>query len=127
MSTRYGNHAMEKLINEIIKLGCPRERMEVKVFGGGNVIDSTQAVGTRNVEFILRYLQDEGLKCAAQDLGGDFPRRIQYSPATGRVVRRILGRTDAAPIVGEEKAYATRLVSSQVSSDDIELFGDFRR
>lgn len=127
MSTRYGNHAMEKLINELIKLGCPRERMEVKVFGGGNVIDSSQAVGTRNVEFVLRYLADEGLRCAAQDLGGDFPRRIQYTPATGRVVRRILGRTDSDPIVSEERAYAKTLVSSQTSSGDIELFGDFRK
>jgi chemotaxis protein CheD len=126
-STRYGNYAMEKLVNELIKLGCPRERMEIKVFGGGNVIDSSQAVGIRNVEFVLRYLKDEGLKCAAQDLGGDFPRRIQYAPATGRVVRRILGRTDTDPIVSEERAYAKTLVSSQASSGDIELFGDFRK
>ncbi len=25
MSARYGNYAMEKLINELIKSGCPRE------------------------------------------------------------------------------------------------------
>lgn len=126
MSTRYGNHAMEKLINELLKMGCPRERMEVKVFGGGNVIESRQAIGSKNVAFIQKYLQDEGLKCAAQDLGGDFPRRIQYSPATGRVVRRILGRTDTDPIIREEAAYATTLVSTQKTSGDIELFGDFK-
>jgi chemotaxis protein CheD len=126
MSTRFGNHAMEKLINELIKLGCPRERMEIKVFGGGNVIESRQAVGSKNVEFILRYLSDEGLKCVAQDLGGDFPRRIQYSPATGRVVRKILGRTDAEPIINDEKAYASRLRSPQREFGEIELFGDFR-
>ena len=97
MSARYGNYAMEKLINELIKAGCPRERMEIKVFGGGNVIDSRQAVGTKNSEFVLRYLADEGLKCTAQDLGGDFPRRIQYSPVTGKVVRKLLGRDRRKP------------------------------
>jgi chemotaxis protein CheD len=126
MSTRYGNFAMERLINELIKAGCPRERMEIKVFGGGNVIESRQAIGTKNAEFVLRYLKDEGLKCAAQDLGGEFPRRIEFSPASGRVVRRILGRTDRDPIMREEAAYANTLSSSRKTSGDIELFGDVK-
>jgi chemotaxis protein CheD len=126
MSTRYGNHAMEKLVNELIKLGCPRERMEVKVFGGGNVIDSQHAIGSKNAEFITRYLQAEGLKCIAQDLGGDYPRRIEFLPATGRVVRRLLRRTDSAPIVREEVAYQSSLSSSSMAAGEIELFGDFK-
>jgi chemotaxis protein CheD len=126
MSARYGNYAMEKLINELIKAGCPRDRMEIKVFGGGNVIDSRQAVGTNNAEFVLRYLADEGLKCTAKDLGGDFPRRIQYTPATGRVVRRLLGRTDANPIARDESEYLNNLKTQQAQSraGEITLFGD---
>ena len=44
-----------ELINELIKGGCSRDRMEIKVFGGGNVIDSisNRPVGTQNAEFIL--------------------------------------------------------------------------
>ena len=126
MSARYGNYAMEKLINELIKAGCPRERMEIKVFGGGNVIDSRQAVGTKNAEFVLRYLADEGLKCTAKDLGGDFPRRIQYTPASGRVVRRLLGRTDANPIAQDESQYLNSLKTQQTQprAGEITLFGD---
>jgi chemotaxis protein CheD len=125
-STRYGNYAMEKLINELIKAGCPRERMEIKVFGGGNVIDSRQAVGTKNSEFVLRYLADEGLKCTAQDLGGDFPRRIQYSPVTGKVVRKLLGRTDANPIAHDEREYLKNLNAQPTHgrAGEITLFGD---
>ena len=126
MSTRFGNHAMEKLINELIKLGVPRERMEIKVFGGGNVIDSAQAIGSKNGEFILRYLRDEGLKCTAQDLGGDYPRRIEYEPATGRVVRRILGRTDSDPVARDEREYQRSLSSTKMAAGEIELFGDFK-
>ena len=126
MSARYGNYAMEKLINELIKSGCPRERMEIKVFGGGNVIESRQAVGTKNAEFVLRYLANEGLKCTAKDLGGDFPRRIQYTPATGRVVRRLLGRTDANPIAHDESEYLHSLKTEQTQprAGEITLFGD---
>ena len=126
MSTRYGNHAMEKLINELIKVGCPRERMEVKVFGGGNVIDSQHAIGSKNGEFILRYLKAEGLKCAVQDLGGDYPRRIEYSPASGRVARRLLRRTDSDPVVREETEYKNSLSSKKMAAGEIELFGDFK-
>ena len=121
-STRYGNFAMEKLINELTKAGCLRERMEIKVFGGGNVTDTSNAIGTQNSEFVLRYLKSEGLRCSAQDLGGKQPRRINYSPADGRVVRRLLGGSDTFAITREETDYAKRL-STTKTAGEIELFG----
>jgi chemotaxis protein CheD len=122
-STRYGNFAMEKLINELIKGGCSRDRMEIKVFGGGNVIDSisNKPVGTQNAEFVLHFLEAEGLRCAVQDLGGQYPRRIHYSPATGRVVRRLLGTGDSHVITREESEYAARLLAKKPAGD-VELF-----
>jgi chemotaxis protein CheD len=122
-STRYGNFAMEKLINELIKSGCSRDRMEIKVFGGGNVIDtiSNRPVGTQNAEFVLHFLEAEGLRCAVQDLGGQYPRRIHYSPATGRVVRRLLGTGDSHVITREEREYAARLLAKKPTGD-VELF-----
>lgn len=122
-STRFGNFAMEKLINELIKAGAARERMEIKVFGGGNVTETNNAVGTDNAEFVLRYLEAEGLACAAQDLGGVLPRRIHYYPSTGRVVRRLLGTSESTAIRREESDYRSRL-REQKTSGDIELFGE---
>lgn len=122
-STRFGNFAMEKLINELIKAGCSRDRMEIKLFGGGNVTDTTNAVGTENAEFVLRYLEAEGLPYAAKDLGGILPRRIQYYPATGRVVRRLLGTGDRYAVDQAENDYGRRLLKQQPAGD-IQLFGD---
>ena len=122
-STRFGNFAMEKLINELLKAGCTRERMEIKVFGGANVTESTNAVGTDNSAFVLRYLEAEGLRCAAQDLGGTLPRRINYYPATGRVVRRLLGMTERG-VVHREEHDSSRLLQNQQPAGEIELFGD---
>jgi chemotaxis protein CheD len=121
-STRYGNFAMEKLINELIKAGCPRDRMEVKVFGGANVTDTRNQIGTQNAEFVLRYLEDEGLPCSARDLGGPYPRRIQYFPATGRVVRKLLTGGDRELIVREESEYAKRL-ATKAPAGEVHLFG----
>jgi len=120
-STRFGNFAMEKLINELIKAGCARDALEIKVFGGGNVTDSRNAIGTTNGEFVMRYLEAEGLRCAARDLGGQLPRRIHYYPATGKVVRRLLGGGECFAVVREETEYASRL-SSHTTAGDIELF-----
>ncbi|MGH6674128.1 MAG: chemoreceptor glutamine deamidase CheD [Xanthobacteraceae bacterium] len=122
-STRFGNFAMEKLVNELIKAGCSRARMEIKVFGGGNVTESSNAIGSENADFVLRYLTAEGLRCAAQDLGGTQPRRIHYYPATGRVVRRLLGAGERIVISREELDYGSRLLKQQPSGE-IQLFGE---
>lgn len=120
-STRFGNFAMEKLINELLKAGCSRDSLEVKLFGGGNVTDSNIAVGTGNAEFALRYIEAERLRCVAQDLGGRFPRRIHYSPMDGKVVRRLLGRDASGAVAREELEHAQRL-SSRAPAGEIELF-----
>jgi chemotaxis protein CheD len=122
-SMRYGNFAMEKLINELLKRGCARGDMEIKVFGGGNVIDSNSAIGSKNAEFVLSFLKNEGLKWAAEDLGGQYPRRIQYSPATGRVTRKFLGGGDRDIIARNELEFASSLGKKETAGD-IQLFGD---
>jgi len=120
-STRFGNFAMEKLLNELGKAGCARERMEIKVFGGGNVTDAGKSIGSDNAEFVLRYLEAEGLRCAAQDLGGTRPRRIHYYPSSGRVVRRLLGMSERYAVDREEYDYGNRLLK-QEPSGEIQLF-----
>jgi chemotaxis protein CheD len=120
-SARFGNFAMEKLINGLLKRGCQRERMEIKVFGGANVISTRNQIGTDNSEFVLRYLKAEGLPCAAQDLGGTYPRRIIYFPMTGKVVRRFLTGNDSESALREETDYASTL-RTRPSKSDIELF-----
>lgn len=120
-STRFGNFAMEKLINELLKAGCSRNSLEIKVFGGGNVTDTQNAIGTDNSDFILRYLEAEGLRCVAQDLRGQLPRRIHYTPTTGKVIRRLLGTGESSAVAREEKDYVSRL-SQRSTGGEIQLF-----
>lgn len=86
-SMRYGTNAMEVLINDIVKAGGSKARLEAKVFGAANVIDvsSQDTVGDRNARFVIDYLRREGVKVAAADLGGTRARRVFFFPATGRV------------------------------------------
>jgi chemotaxis protein CheD len=72
---------------------------------------------------VLRYLDAERLRCVAQDLGGTLPRRIEYYPMTGRVVRRLLGLNDKFAVDREESDYQSRL-RKQEPAGEIQLFGD---
>jgi chemotaxis protein CheD len=120
-AARYGNFAMEKLLNELMKLGSLRSDLEIKVFGGGNVTDSRNLIGTDNSDFVLRYLDNEGLALAAQDLRGQYPRRIQYFPKTGRVIRRLLTGGESKVVTHDETEYARRLTVTKPTGT-IELF-----
>lgn len=90
LTMRYGNHAMEALINALLKAGADRRRLECKFFGGGNVLRGGSNVGDRNAEFARTYAQTEGLRVTAADLGGDRGRRIIFDPVTGKAWRRFI-------------------------------------
>lgn len=89
-SMRYGAYAMEVLINELLKAGAARERLEAKVFGGGAVLSAMQQtnIGQRNAVFVLQYLDMESIPVRAQDLNGTHARRINYFPRSGKVMVR---------------------------------------
>lgn len=120
-STRFGVFAMEELINGILKLGGRKDRLEVKIFGGGNVIKNSAMIGTKNVTFVKEFLKNEGLKVSAEHVGGSLPRRIHYYPDTGKVMMRELKRKEDFRIVEEEKEYQTSLVNKP-KSQEAELF-----
>jgi chemotaxis protein CheD len=120
-STRYGNFAMEHLINEIMKNGGLRNRLEVKLFGGGRIIANMTDVGMRNIEFARDYIQTEGLKVVSEDVGDVFPRMVVYFPATGKVRVKRLRSLHNNTIVEQETQYL-RTIEKEPVGGDIELF-----
>jgi chemotaxis protein CheD len=123
-SARYGAFAMEVLINELLKRGARRDRLEAKLFGGGAVLADLASlnVGERNSEFALRYLEAEGIAVAAKDLLGAWPRKIYYFPGTGRVRVKTLRERHNDTILRREREYRGQLQKAPVGGD-VELFG----
>jgi chemotaxis protein CheD len=121
LATRYGSFAMESLINELMKLGAERERLEVKLFGGGRILSSMSDIGAKNIEFARGFLRLEGFRVAAEDVGATCPRHVDYYPATGRVMMKRLRSLEAQSISHREAEYRKRLVE-QPPADDVELF-----
>jgi chemotaxis protein CheD len=117
--TRYGNVAMEYLINDILKIGGQRANLEFKVLGGGKVLNMALDVGARNAEFVEDYLRTEGFAIAGADLGGHCARKVYYQPSTGKVrVKRLGAAVNRAVFEREQRS------SMPVQSDagSIELF-----
>lgn len=118
---RYGNYAMEVLINDILRKGGARNRLEIKVFGGANVIGASTYIGTKNVEFVETYLRIEHMAIAAQHLGGEQARRIIFFPASGKVKMKLLDKHDHAGVVAEEQNFKNQIEDSEIEGS-IELF-----
>lgn len=120
---RFGAFAMEQLINAILKRGGRRERLEIKLFGGGNVIASSALIGTKNIQFAHEYLAMEELKVAGEDVGGTWPRKVRYWPALGKAqVLKLRREEDYRNIETEEKRYTSTVTSTTKKSGDVELF-----
>lgn len=122
-AARYGNWAMEYLINGILKNGGIRKNLEVKLFGGGRVLNGMNQmdVGKQNIDFILHYLDQENITVAVQDLGGMYPRKVLYFPDTGSVKVRKLKTTTNNVVYEREESYA-KSINAKPTQGDIELF-----
>ena len=120
-ATRYGNYAMEHMINDLLKHGAKRENLEVKLTGGGRIIKGMTNIGKRNIDFVLQYIETEGLNTLAEDLGGDLPRKVVYQPRTGKMMVKRLRNMHNDTIITREVSYRDSLVQQPVAGE-INLF-----
>ena len=119
---RFGSYAVERLINELVKYGARRERLEIKIFGGGRMIQSRSDVGAANVRFVRNYLQEEGLVIAAEDVGGAWARRLRYHARSGVACIKHLDMGEAGRLAGEEEELRSSLRQRPLASGEVELF-----
>jgi chemotaxis protein CheD len=117
---RYGNFAMERLINDILMQGGRRAHLEIKVFGGAVMLANGAAVGHQNADFVEQYLYNENMPIAASHLRGHLARRIEYMPLTGKV--KMLEIADnIVPIAHAEHSFQKSLRHKD-EAGSIELF-----
>lgn len=108
---RYGIHAMELLINEMLKKGAVRSRFKAKVFGGASMMqlaaagDNFPIIGEVNCRFILEFLRNESIPLVASDLGGSIGRVIHLHCGDFSVYMKRMGSKDESLVEQEERAY----------------------
>lgn len=95
---RYVDFAIRDLARQFDKLGAKRSEVQVKLFGGADVLlvsDSGAAkptVGRLNCEMAIEIVRSEGFSVMASSLGGTSGLNIKFNTATGDVLLRRLPR-----------------------------------
>ena len=114
---------MESLINEILKRGGLKSRLEIKLFGGGKIYDGHIDVGANNAKWVIGYLKSEGLTTTKTDLGDVFPRKVYYFTDSGRVLMKKIERVKNRTIFERESKYAETIKQrEQQPVEDVTLF-----
>jgi chemotaxis protein CheD len=95
--SRYVDYSIRYLAWQFDRLGAKRQEVEVKLFGGADVLPASEAVnpkptvGMQNCKVALQVLEEEGFIVRASDLGGVRGRTIHFHTGTGDVFVRRLG------------------------------------
>lgn len=124
---RFGEYAVELLINDMLKKGAVRENFIAKVFGGSNVFNVTSPrtvqVGEANIKFAFDYLEKEHIPVVASDIGGIEPRKIIFDPVTSKVwLKRIKNSNASQEIITQENDYLASVRKQKSSAGDIIWF-----
>lgn len=98
---RYVDSIIRELAADLDDLGAVRSEIEVKVFGGADVLATTRkatSVGKLNADVAVRVLEEEGFRLAASRLGGSRGVFIEFHTDSGEVLLRPLNQMDAATV-----------------------------
>ena len=92
-SPKYGNIAIVKLLDKMLENGCDRKNIVAKVFGGGEVLQTTAClfnIGERNTEVALEMLKEFNIRVAGVCTGGVKGRKIVFDTSKGVVIHRYI-------------------------------------
>ena len=89
-SPKYGNIAIERLTERMLQLGCKKNNLVAKVFGGGEVItvsSSSMHIGERNIMVAEEMLLEQNIPIIGRSTGGKNGRKIIFNTHTGEVLQ----------------------------------------
>jgi chemotaxis receptor (MCP) glutamine deamidase CheD len=123
-SPRCGIHAMELLINELMKLGGDRRRFIAKAFGGANVLQGMTMlpIGEGNVKFVREFLATDRIPLAAARLGGNQAVHLYFRTDTGKATVQTVDGSKLPKILNEERASWRPVSADRFASGEITLF-----
>lgn len=116
---RYGIHAMELLINEMLRKGARRNNLQAKAFGGGSIYlqseerDNFFCIGDVNSRFIHEFLENDGIPLVAHDLGGESARIIHFTNVDFSVRVKKIAKTPATALAAQERQFWIRSIEAQ--------------
>lgn len=92
-SPKYGNIAIERLVEKMLSLGCLKNNLQAKIFGGGEVIQTSVTqfnIGARNIKLALEMLEELKIPVVGQSVGGKLGRKILYNTETFEIKQKFI-------------------------------------
>ena len=92
---KFAETGIQKLYDEMIKLGARKMRLVAKIAGGAKmfaIADSTMNVGARNAEASKAKLRQLGIRILAEDTGLNYGRTVEIYSETGDYVIKAVGK-----------------------------------
>lgn len=92
-SPKYGNIAIQKLIEKMLAMGSKPENIQAKIFGGGEIIEAKTnmfKIGERNIEIAINTLKENKIKITGQSVAGKQGRKIRFNTHTGVVLMKLI-------------------------------------
>ncbi len=91
---RYGNIAIEQLLDRLERAGTHRTFLQAKVFGGACVLDAMRGrenhLGAKNVEVARTVLAEAGIPVISSHVGGGRGRKLVFFPHDGSALVKLL-------------------------------------
>ncbi|AKB77636.1 Chemotaxis protein CheD [Methanosarcina horonobensis HB-1 = JCM 15518] len=88
--TKYAETAIEKMLEEMVKMGARKSRITAKFAGGAQVFKHMNLdilkIGDRNAISVEEVLNRKNIPILAKDVGGDTGRNVIFNPADGSMI-----------------------------------------
>ncbi len=94
-SPKYGNIAIDKLLEKLISMGALQRNIKAKVFGGAEVIDTKISqfhIGERNIIIAKEILAEKKINIVSSSVGGKLGRKIRMNTGTGEILHKFIQR-----------------------------------
>lgn len=94
-SPKYGNIAIDKMIDKLLFHGSKIEDLQAKIFGGGELMqtgNSKTLIGERNIRVARIMLEEKNIPIVASSTGGKRGRKIIFFTDTGEVRHKLLDK-----------------------------------
>ncbi len=90
----FGDTGIPMLFRAAYGLGAVKERMQVYVVGGSQLMDSAGVfnIGIRNYDLVTRIFAKNGVKPVKEDIGGSVNRTISIELASAKILLKVSGK-----------------------------------
>lgn len=94
---KFADTAIEELIKRLVNGGANNKNLIAKIAGGAQMFSfagssDIMKIGQRNIEAVKENLDKFGIKIAAEDVGGNYGRTIEFDLLTGQLYVRTINQ-----------------------------------